>query len=91
MELKYFLRAASKRERAEVATVCNDSVSYLYQLAGKHRYASALMAARIEAQTRAVAAGTDGRLATVPRETLVRYPEIFERDEPYLMVAEERP
>ena len=47
MERKTFLKAASKRERAEVATVCNDSVSYLYQLAGKHRYASALMAARI--------------------------------------------
>ena len=35
MELKYFLKAASKRERAEVATVCNDSVSYLYQIAGQ--------------------------------------------------------
>ena len=76
MELRHFLRAASKRERAEVAVVCNDSVSYLYQLAGKHRYASALMAARIEAMT---------------REGLVRYPEIYDREEPYLMVAEERP
>jgi hypothetical protein len=36
MELRDFLRAASKRERADVAVVCNDSVSYLYQLAGKH-------------------------------------------------------
>jgi hypothetical protein len=91
MELRQFLKVASKRERAEVATVCNDSVSYLYQLAGKHRYASALMAVRIEALTRTVAAGSVGRLATVPRETLVRYPEIFEREEPYIMVAEERP
>ncbi len=91
MELRDFLRAASKRERADVAVVCNDSVSYLYQLAGKHRYASALMAARIEAQTRKVAASSEGRLKTVPRESLVRYPEIFEREEPYLMVAEERP
>jgi hypothetical protein len=91
MELRQFLKVASKRERAEVATVCNDSVSYLYQLAGKHRYASALMAVRIEALTRTVAAGSVGRLATVPRETLVRYPEIFEREEPCLMVAEERP
>jgi hypothetical protein len=90
MELKEFLRAATKRERAEVARVCNDSVSYLYQLAGGHRYASALLSARIEAQTRVVASSSGGRLETVPRETLVRYPEIFERDEPYLMVAEER-
>jgi hypothetical protein len=89
MELKTFLRAASKRERAEVATVCSDSVSYLYQLAGQHRYASALMATRIEEQTRAVAAGSAGRLATVPRESLVRYPEIFERPVRF-MAAEER-
>jgi NCAIR mutase (PurE)-related protein len=90
MELKTFLRAASKRERADVATVCSDSVSYLYQLAGQHRYASALMATRIEEQTRAVAAGSHGRLAAVPRDSLVRYPEIFERPV-QLMVAEERP
>jgi hypothetical protein len=90
MELNTFLRAASKRERAEVATVCSDSVSYLYQLAGKHRYASALMATRIEEQTRAVAVGSAGRLAAVPRESLVRYPEIFERPVRF-MVAEERP
>lgn len=64
--------------------------SYLYQLAGKHRYASALMAARLEAQTRAVAAHSGGRLAVVLRESLVRYPEIFEREEPLLMVAENR-
>jgi len=31
MELKDFLRAATKRERAEIAVVCNDSVSYLSQ------------------------------------------------------------
>jgi hypothetical protein len=79
MELRQFLRAASKRERAEVAIVCSDSVSYLYQIAGKHRYASALMAARIEKQTREVAATSGGRLATVPRESLVRHPEIFDR------------
>lgn len=59
--------------------VCNDSVCYLYQLAGGHRYASALMAARLEARTREVAACTAGRLRTVPRESLVRHPEIFER------------
>ena len=49
------------------------------------------MATRIEARTREVAARSGGRLKTVPRESLVRYPEIFEREEPYLMVAEERP
>ena len=90
MELSYFLRQASKRERAEVAVVCSDSVSYLYQLAGKHRYASALMATRLEAQTRAVAVGSGGRLATVPRETLVRHPEIFDLGDSQLTVAEEQ-
>ena len=77
MTLKHFLQLASKRERAEVAVVCNDSISYLYQLAGRHRYASALLATRIEAATRAVAERSDGLLATVPRESLVRHPEIF--------------
>jgi hypothetical protein len=60
--------AASKRERADVATVCNDSVACLYPLAGQHRYASALMAARIEAQTCTVAARSAGCFAMVPRE-----------------------
>jgi hypothetical protein len=91
MELRQFLRAASKRERAEVAIVCSDSVSYLYQIAGKHRYASALMAARIETQTRAVAATSGGRLATVPRESLVRHPEIFDRRGVPVAIAEEQP
>ena len=77
MELKEFLRAATKRERAEIAVVCNDSVSYLYQLAGRHRYASALLATRIEQITRQVATRSDGRLKVVPRDSLVRYPEIF--------------
>ena len=81
MELRQFLRAATKRERAEVAVVCGDSVSYLYQLAGKHRFASALLATRIEEMTRQVATSTDGRLQAVPRESLVRHPEIFMRQE----------
>ena len=77
MELKDFLKVATKRERAEIAVVCNDSVSYLYQLAGGHRYASALLATRIEQITLQVATRSDGRLKVVPRESLVRYPEIF--------------
>lgn len=77
MELRHFLRLATKRERAKVAEVCHDSVSYLYQLAGKHRYASALTAVRIEAVTAAVAMPSQGRLRAVRRETLVRHPEIF--------------
>lgn len=77
MKLKRFLRAATKHERGEVAVVCNNSVAYLYQLAGRHRFASALLAIRIEQKTRQVAAGTEGRLKPVPRETLVRHPEIF--------------
>ena len=79
MELKDFLRAATKKERAAIAVVCSDSIPYLYLLAGQHRYASALMATRIEHKSRQVALGTDGRLEVVPRETLVRHPEIFDR------------
>ena len=77
MELKDFLKIASKRERADVAAACNDSVSYLYQIAGQHRYASPLMATQIERYTRIVAGLSDGRLETVPRATMVRHPEIF--------------
>ena len=77
MELKEFLQLATKRERAEVASVCNHSVAYLYQLAGKHRYASGLLATRIEQVTRHVAIHSEGRLETVPRESLVRHPEMF--------------
>jgi len=77
MKLKHFLKMASKRERAEVAVACNDSVSYLYQIAGHHRYASPLLATQIEQSTRAVAEISDGRLCAVPRATMVRHPEIF--------------
>jgi hypothetical protein len=77
MQLNNFLRAATKRERAEVAAVCNGSVSYLYQVAGGHRFASPRMATEIEEKTRAVAADSDGRLETVPRQSLVRPPEIY--------------
>ena len=42
---------ATKRERADVAAACGDSVSYLYQIAGQHRYASPLMATQIEHYT----------------------------------------
>jgi hypothetical protein len=77
MELKQFLQLSSKRERAEVAEGCFSSVSYLYQLAGKHRYASALLATRIEKATHDVALRSDGRLGAVARESLVRHPEIF--------------
>ena len=78
MKLNEFLRRASKRERAELAVVCNDSVAYLYQLAGQHRYASAKLATQLETQTAKVAARSGGRLGIVPRSTLVRHPEIFE-------------
>lgn len=77
MKLNEFLKAATKRERADVATVCNDSVSYLYQIAGNHRYASAWLATRIEQSTRAVAESSDGRLRAVPRASMVSHPEIF--------------
>ncbi len=77
IELKTFLQRATKRERADLATVCNDSVGYLYQIAGRHRRASPQMATRIERKSRQVAARSDGRLELVPRESLVRHPEIF--------------
>ena len=91
MTLKHFLQLASKRERAEVAVVCNDSVSYLYQLAGQHRYASALLATHIEAATREVAERSGGLLETVPRESLVRYPEIFSGLDPQPQPDRRRP
>jgi len=77
MELKCFLKMATKRERAEVAVACNDSVSYLYQIAGNHRYASPLLATQIEQSTRVVAEASEGRLQPVPRASMVRHPEIF--------------
>ena len=82
MKLNEFLRAATKGERYDVAIVCNDSVKYLYQLAGGHRYASPQKAILLEASTRRVAERTDGRLRPVPRQTLVRHPEIFDPDAP---------
>ena len=78
MNMCDFMRAANKGERAEVATVCNGSIGYLYQVAGGHRYASAIMALRLEKATRHVAERSDGRLEAVPRRTLVRFPEIFD-------------
>ncbi len=77
MTLKEFLKTASKHERADVAVVCNDSVGYLYQLAGGHRFASPYMATLIEQTTQQVAAKSQNCLETVPRQTLVRHPEIF--------------
>lgn len=80
MKLNRFLRAATPEERREVACACNGSVGYLYLLAGRHRYASAPMADRIERLSRAVAERSRGRLAHVARESLVRYPDIFGRE-----------
>jgi hypothetical protein len=77
MELKGFLKMATKRERAEVAVACNDSVSYLYQIAGNHRHASPLLATQIERYTFIVANLSAGRLEPVPRASMVRHPEIF--------------
>jgi len=77
MDLRHFLQAATKRERVQLASVCNDSVAYLYQLAGHHRHASPQMATRIEQVSRQMAAQSGGRLELVPRESLVRYPQIF--------------
>ena len=78
MKMRDYLRAASKGERHDVAAVCNGSVPYLYQLAGGHRHASAIMAKRLEEATRRVAEDSDGRLEAVPRRSLVRHPEAFD-------------
>jgi hypothetical protein len=77
MDLRHFLQAATKRERVQLASVCNNSVAYLYQLAGHHRHASPQMATRIEQVSRQMAAHSGGRLELVPRESLVRHPQIF--------------
>jgi len=77
MDLRHFLQIATKHERAQLATVCNGSVSYLYQLAGLHRHASPHMATHIEQVSRQIAARSGGRLELIPRESLVRHPEIF--------------
>jgi hypothetical protein len=78
MELKRFLKAATLAEREKLARVCNDSVGYLYQLAGGHRYASPLLATHIEEASGELASQSEGRLEAVPRATLVRHPEIFQ-------------
>lgn len=80
MELKEFLRKASKRERADLADACHSSVSYLYQLAGQHRCASPRLALQLEIETGRVAAETHGRLAAVPSASLVRDPEFYAPD-----------
>ncbi len=78
MKLKHFLKAATLTEREKLAEVCNDSVGYLYQLAGGHRYASPLLATHIEEASGELASQSEGRLEAVPRVTLVRHPEIFQ-------------
>ena len=77
MKMREFMRLSNKGERCDVAEACDTSVPYLYQLAGCPRYASAYMALRLEEATRSVAERSDGRLAAVPRDSLVRHPEIF--------------
>lgn len=81
MTMTEFLRAASKRERAEVAERCGTSVAYLYQLAGGHRRASYHLAARIEAHTGAFASRIQGRLHQVSGRTLVSHPELYKSPE----------
>ncbi len=77
MKLKDFLKKATKRERADVAVVCSDSVGYLYQIAGGHRFSSPLLAIKIEVKTEQVAALSNGRLQKVSWGTLVRHPHLF--------------
>ena len=80
MKLRNFLKHATKRERVQLASVCNNSVAYLYQIAGQHRHASPQMATRIEQVSRQVAAQSEmsdcvqgfiGRLPATYRTVLV--------------------
>ncbi|MCY3812130.1 MAG: hypothetical protein OXH15_10075 [Gammaproteobacteria bacterium] len=82
MKLKVFNKRATKRERAWVAEACGTTEAYLYQLGGGHRKASPALAIRVEAATRMVARGTGGRLSAVPRESLVKEPQIFDPQAP---------
>jgi hypothetical protein len=77
MKLRTFLKQATARERIQLAKGCSSSVAYLYQMAGQHRHASPQMATRIEQVSRQMAVKSRGRLGLVPRESLVRHPEIF--------------
>lgn len=51
MKLSEFMAEASAERREEVAQKAETTVAYLYQLAGGHRAASALLARRIENAT----------------------------------------
>ena len=82
MNMTEFLRAASKRERAEVAERCGTTVRYLWQLAGWHRNAVVRLAARIEAHAAALASRTQGRRRQVPGKTLVLHPERYKSPAP---------
>lgn len=48
MELKEYIRFLTPEERQAFAVKANTSVGYLYQLAGGHRKAGALLAKNIE-------------------------------------------
>lgn len=77
MKLRTFLQYATLQERAQLARGCSSSVGYLYQMAGQHRHASPRLATRIEQISRQMAIKSGGRLELIPRESLVRHPEIF--------------
>ncbi len=47
MELKDYLTSCDKGQREDFATRCRTTVAYLYQIAGGHRKASHVLAARM--------------------------------------------
>ena len=81
MDLKTFLKLASRRERADLAMGCNVPVFILYQMAGYQRPANRQLAIRIERASRAVADRTGSRLAAVPRSRLMQTAHDCRRDE----------
>lgn len=78
MQLSEFLRKSSVGERSEIAKRCGSSVSYLYQIAGGHRFASARLALKIERATARLANRAPNRLGQVCRQSLIKHPEIFD-------------
>ena len=51
MEMSEWLRQTDPGERERVASLCNTTADYFYQIAGGHRLASPQLAALIESAT----------------------------------------
>lgn len=72
VSLSTFLQVANKNERERVAELAHTSLSYLYQIAGKHRVPSPEVAMRIEIATETVAQEREPGLRDMPSLNTVR-------------------